>query len=76
MELTLYLKEGDALRSLIVPTYVVKDLLRDRLSKSELDRIDRFAKKTSNQNIFKAGSVVVDIVNILRSRIFMMIFTI
>lgn len=60
MELTLYLKEGEALRSLTVPTYVVKDILRDRLSKSERDRIDRFAKETAHPDVFKAGSVVVD----------------
>ena len=60
MDVSLYLKEESGLRVLKVPTYVVKDLLRDRLSKSELDRINRFAEKVSTPEVFKAGSVVVD----------------
>ena len=60
MELTLYIKEGEELKALKVPQYVVKDLLRDRLSQSELDRINRFADKVNHPLVFKAGSVVVD----------------
>lgn len=60
MELTLYLKEQDQFRSLKVPLYVIKDLLRDRLSQSELSRVDRLAEKTQIPEAFKAGSVVVD----------------
>ena len=43
-----------------VPPYVVKDLLRDRLSNSEISRIHRLAEKTKNPAVFKPGSVVVD----------------
>lgn len=60
MQLSLYLKEGDNLRLLQVPQYVVKDLLRDRLSKSELNRIDRFAEKVDTPDTFKAGTAVID----------------
>lgn len=63
MDVSLYLKEGNGLRVLKVPAYVVRDLLRDRLSKSELDRINRFAEKTSVPEVFKPGSVVVDFSN-------------
>src|SRR3990167_9510085 len=60
MELSLYLKEGEQLKVLKVPHYVVKDLVRDRLSKSEIDRIHRFAEKTKVPSKFKPKSVVVD----------------
>lgn len=60
MQLSLYLKEGEQFRVLQVPQYVVKDLLRDRLSNSELNRINRLAEKIDSPNMFKAGSVVVD----------------
>lgn len=60
MELNLYIKEGEELKYLKVPIFVVKNLLRDRLSNSELNRIQRFAEKTNKPEIFKAGSVVVD----------------
>ncbi len=60
MNLHLYLKEENQFRFLEVPSYVVKDLLRDRLSSSELARIDRFAEKVDTPDVFKAGSVVVD----------------
>lgn len=60
MELSLYLKEGEQFRVLKVPLYVIRDLLRDRLSKGELDRINRFAEKTIVLGKFKSGSVVVD----------------
>lgn len=61
MELTLYLKDHDQLRSLKVPVYVIKDLLRDRLSESELNRINRFAEVIESPESFKAGSVVAEI---------------
>ena len=60
MELNLYIKEGEEFKHLKVPTFVVKNLLCDRLSNSELDRIQRFAEKTDKPDIFKAGSVVVN----------------
>lgn len=60
MQLSLYLKEGEQFRVLEVPQYVVKDLLRDRLSNSELNRINRLAERIEPPNMFKAGSVVVD----------------
>lgn len=60
MELSLYIKEGEQLKSLKVPVYVVRDLLRDRLSKSEVDGIHRFAEKTRTPKTFKPGSVLVD----------------
>ena len=60
MDVNLYLKEAAQVRVLKVPQYVVRDLLRDRLSKSELDRIDRLAEKTAVPDIFKPGSVLVD----------------
>lgn len=63
MELSLYLKEGEQFRVLKVPLYVIRDLLRDRLSKGELDRINRFAEKTTVSGKFKSGSVVVDFSN-------------
>lgn len=43
--------------------YVVKDLVSDRLSGSEIDRIHRFAEKTKQPSTFKPGSVVVDFSN-------------
>jgi len=60
MELSLYIKDGEKLKVLKVPHYVVKDLVRDRLSKSEIDRIHRFAEKTKTPKTFRSGSVVVD----------------
>jgi len=60
MDLNLYLKEGKEFKVLLVPQYVVKDLLRDRLSNCELDRINRLARKTPTPEVFKPGSVVVD----------------
>ena len=60
MDLNLYVKEGEGLKVLKVPQYVVKDLIRDRLSKSEIDRIHRFAEKTKTPEVFKPGSVVVN----------------
>ena len=60
MDVNLYVKEGDELKLLKVPRYVVRDLLRDRLSKSEVERIHRLAEKTLLPDVFKAGSVVAD----------------
>lgn len=60
MDVNLYVKEGGKLRTLKVPAYVVKDLLRDRLSQSELNRINKLAEKTQVKGAFKPGSVVVD----------------
>ena len=60
MDLQLFIKEGAIYRVLKVPTYVVKNLLRDRLSSSELDRIHRLAKPVETPESFKAGSVIVD----------------
>jgi len=60
MDVTLYVKEGELVKVLKVPKYVVKDLVRDRLSKSEIDRINRLVEKTRMPALFKAGSVVVD----------------
>ncbi|MDP3698003.1 MAG: hypothetical protein Q8R47_00295 [Nanoarchaeota archaeon] len=63
MDVTLYVKEGGALKVLKVPVYVVRDLLRDRLGQSELNRINRFAEKSATPKVFKPGSVVVDFSN-------------
>ncbi len=63
MELNLYIKEGEQLKLLKVPAYVVKNLLKDRLSQSELDRINRFCVPIEKPNFFSAGSVVVDFSN-------------
>lgn len=60
MELQLYVKEGEALKVLQVPQFVVKDLLRDRLSPSEVNRIHRLAEPVMVPETFKPGSVVVD----------------
>ena len=60
MDVNLYVKEGEGLKLLKVPKYVVRDLLRDRLGKSELNRISRFAEKTKVPDKFKPGSVVID----------------
>ena len=60
MDLKLYVKEGNEFKFLEVPVYVIKDLLRDRLSESEIKRIHRFAEKTEPPSQFKPGSVVVD----------------
>lgn len=62
VELLLYLKEenGNKFRVLKVPVYVVKDLIRDRLGKSEIDRIHRLAESVTTPEAFSPGSVVVD----------------
>lgn len=60
MDLKLYVKEGGELKVLRVPKYVVKDLLRDRLSKSELERINRLAESTKTPETIPPGSVFVD----------------
>ncbi len=60
MDVNLFVKEGGGLKFLKVPKYVVKDLLRDRLSVSELDRINRLAEKTEMPEIFKSGTIVID----------------
>lgn len=60
MELALYIKEGETYRHLAVPLYVIRDLVRDRLSQSELDRIHRLAQAVERPSQFKAGSILVD----------------
>lgn len=62
VDLLLYLKEenGNKFRVLKVPIYVVKDLIRDRLGKSEIDRIHRLAESVTAPETFGPGSVVVD----------------
>lgn len=60
MELSLYVKRGEELKVLKVPHYVIRDLLRDRLSQSELNRINRLAEKITLPKAFLPGSVVVD----------------
>lgn len=60
MDLQLFIKEGSNFKVLKVPPYVVKNLLRDRLSQSELDRIHRLAEPIDMPQIFKTGSVIVD----------------
>jgi len=60
MDISLYLKEGSAVRVLQVPLYIVRDLLRDRLSNSEINRINRFAEKTKMPEVFKPKSIVID----------------
>ncbi len=56
----MYVKEGEEVKVLKVPKYVVRDLLRDRLGKSEINRIHRFGEKTELPTVFKAGSVFAD----------------
>jgi len=63
MDISLYIKEESNVRMLKVPLYIVRDLLRDRLSNSELKRINRFAEKTTLPNIFKPKSIVIDFQN-------------
>ena len=60
VELALYIKEGEGYKHLLVPLYVVRDLVRDRLSDSELDRIRRLAQTVEKPEQFKAGSVLID----------------
>jgi hypothetical protein len=59
MSVVLVLQEKNGLRKLSVPVYVMKNLLRDRLSASELDRINRLAEPYANDGP-TAGSVWVD----------------
>ncbi|MEK6950882.1 MAG: hypothetical protein AABX13_04130 [Nanoarchaeota archaeon] len=60
MDVNLYVKEGELIKVLKVPKYVVRDLLRDRLSTSEINRIHRLGEKTEMPAVLKAGSVVAD----------------
>ncbi|MDO8656849.1 MAG: hypothetical protein Q7K45_06435 [Nanoarchaeota archaeon] len=60
MDVNLYVKEGKLVKVLKVPKYVVRDLLRDRLSNSEINRIHRLGEKTDLPDVFKAGSVLAD----------------
>jgi hypothetical protein len=60
MDLSLYLKDGDDYKQLSVPLYVVRDLLRDRLSKSEIDRLFRLSTATELPEKIDTGSVIVD----------------
>ncbi len=60
MDVNLYVKEGKQGKVLKVPKYVVRDLLRDRLGRSDIARIHRLAEKTNPPAIFKPGSVVID----------------
>jgi len=60
MDVNLYVKEGKQVKVLKVPKYVVRDLLRDRLSNSEINRIHRLGEETQLPIVFKAGSVVAD----------------
>lgn len=60
MDLQLFIKEGTNYKVLKVPSYIVKNLLRDRLSQSELDRIHRLSEPVKIPQNFKAGSVIVD----------------
>jgi len=60
MEVSLYFKEGDDYKHLAVPLYVVRDLLRDRLSKSEMDRIFRLSTSIKLPEKMNTGSVIVD----------------
>lgn len=48
------------MKMLKVPKYVVRDLLRDRLSSSEINRIHRLGEKTKMPTVFRAGSVMAD----------------
>ncbi|MBS3148837.1 hypothetical protein J4219_08210 [Candidatus Woesearchaeota archaeon] len=60
MDIQLFIKEGTSYKVLRVPVYVVKNLLRDRLSRSELDRIHRLAGPVEMSDNFKSGSIIVD----------------
>jgi len=59
-ELSLYVESEEGIKHLRVPVYIVKDLLRDRLSTSEVARIHRLADAVEKPELFKAGSVVVN----------------
>lgn len=59
-DINLLIKDGGSYKSLLVPLYVVKDLLRDRLSKSEVSRLHRLAEPVQVDKGFEAGTVVVD----------------
>lgn len=60
MEIALFFKEDGEFRHLDVPLYVVKDLLCDRLSKSEMARIHRLADKKELPEKITPGTVVAD----------------
>ncbi len=63
MEVALFIKEEENYRKLSVPLYVVRDLLRDRLSKSEISRILRLSSSAKLPEKMSSGSVVVDFSN-------------
>ncbi len=60
MDVNLYIREEGKLKFLKVPKYVIRDLLRDRLGESMIDRIHRFCEEVSEPSEFPVGSVVVD----------------
>ena len=60
MDVSLYIKEGEKLKMLKVPKYVVRDLLRDRLSNSDIERINDFSKIVSEPSEYPVGSVVIE----------------
>lgn len=60
MEVSLYLKDGDDYKHLAVPLYVVRDMVRDRLSKSEIDRIFRLSSSIKLPEKLSSGSVIAD----------------
>ena len=60
MQISLYVEEKEHFKMLNVPHFVVKDLVRDRLSESEISRIHRLASPTKRPSAFKSGSVIVN----------------
>jgi len=59
VELDLYVKDEDRYKQLRIPLSILKDLLRDRLTTAELERIWRLAQPVAVET-FKSGSVVLD----------------
>ncbi|HII64647.1 TPA: hypothetical protein HA280_03945, partial [Candidatus Woesearchaeota archaeon] len=53
MQISLYVEENERLKMLRVPHVVAKDLVRDRLSESEIGRIHRLASPVRRPQAFK-----------------------
>ena len=58
MQISLYVEENERLKMLRVPHVVAKDLVRDRLSESEIGRIHRLASPVRRPQAFKAGRIL------------------
>lgn len=59
-EVTIYIKEGSSFKQLKVPHQVFRDLVHDRLTEREINRIHRFADPCKAPDTFPPGSAVID----------------